>query len=202
MSTYWHFECIDHVPPLASEEFTQHTDDAPYHQGIELAAARPLDPAWWESNQGGAKSHFERNARSFLDSHPACRLEAVSEYGDRREVPSPNATAPQAPTPADPDYAEFERHEQELFRHQPVVSRENGQIIGCQCLDRSFQPSAEDWGTHLALVMRSLTPHPPTREQIKAVREAVRTAEAYTMSDETAEFVIQELALIQIGAER
>jgi hypothetical protein len=85
VSTYWYFQCLDHTPPLGSDEFTQHTDDEDYQRGIALAAARPLDHAWWDGPQG---TYAERNARSFLEAHPRCRLEAVSEYGDCRPLPS------------------------------------------------------------------------------------------------------------------
>lgn len=96
----------------------------------------------------------------------------VLEHLVRIERPVPTSDAP--PTPDDATYAEFERQEQELFRHQPVMSRHDGGIVGCQCRDTFFRPDAEDWGTHLALVMRSLlpSPHPPTREQItEAIEE-------------------------------
>lgn len=51
---------------------------------------------------------------------------------------------------------EFEALEQELFKHQPVLSMIDGHIAGCQCMDRVFHKSAEDWGTHLAEVFEAL----------------------------------------------
>ncbi|MBP5800757.1 hypothetical protein J2D78_01540 [Microbacterium maritypicum] len=57
------------------------------------------------------------------------------------------------PTPSDLGYAEFEDWEQEMFRHQPVLSMTDGAIAGCQCLDRVFAKGREDWGKHLASVI-------------------------------------------------
>lgn len=51
----------------------------------------------------------------------------------------------------------FEAWEQELWKHQPVLSMEDGSIRGCQCLDRVFYRGTEDWGTHLAGVFRALS---------------------------------------------
>lgn len=82
MSTYWYFECMNHTPPIGSEEFTQHTDDAAFHKGIELALARPLTSDLNDVEYG----YFERNTRIFLFAHPDCRLEIVNEYGDRRAL--------------------------------------------------------------------------------------------------------------------
>ena len=89
MSTYWYFQCRDHPPPRGSDEFTQPTDDADDQRRIALAADRPLDHSWWDGPQG---THSERNARIFLEAHPRCHLEAVSEHGDQRPVPSPVQT--------------------------------------------------------------------------------------------------------------
>jgi hypothetical protein len=89
VSTYWYFVCLDHEPQLSSaDEFTQHTDDVDYANAMALAMARPLDESWWEGDQGGHLGYMERNARRFLQQHPSCRLEAVSEYGDHRDVPA------------------------------------------------------------------------------------------------------------------
>lgn len=51
---------------------------------------------------------------------------------------------------------EFEALEQELFKHQPVLSMRDGSIAGCQCMDRVFSKRTEDWGTHLAEVFHAL----------------------------------------------
>lgn len=88
MSTYWYFECLSHDPPLRSGgEFTQHTDDHAFKAALTLAAARPLtelpgEVVWPEMG------FFELQAWSFLRRHPGCKLEIVSEYGERREVTS------------------------------------------------------------------------------------------------------------------
>jgi hypothetical protein len=88
VSTYWYFECLDHLPALRSiDEFTQHTDDGAYRAGVELAQQRPLDAADYSTGTG----HFEGNARSFLTQHPTCALGLVNEYGERRSLPTPSA---------------------------------------------------------------------------------------------------------------
>ncbi|MBW1639256.1 hypothetical protein G3H63_09250 [Microbacterium resistens] len=51
---------------------------------------------------------------------------------------------------------EFEALEQELFKHQPVLSMQDGGIAGCRCMDRVFHKRTEDWGTHLAEVFETL----------------------------------------------
>lgn len=98
MSTYWHFQCLDHTPPLTSEdEFTQHTDDTAFHRGLALAAARPL-PSEDELDRLGlepSSDYFDRNARRFLIKHPACRLGLLNEYGDTRALDA----APKEPRP-------------------------------------------------------------------------------------------------------
>ncbi len=64
---------------------------------------------------------------------------------------------PPAPQEGDARSPEFEVLEQELFKHQPVLSMEDGSIRGCQCLDRVFHRGTEDWGTHLAEVFENLS---------------------------------------------
>lgn len=60
-------------------------------------------------------------------------------------------------TPTDDEQTpEFEALEQELFKHQPVLSMTDGSIAGCQCMDRVFRKRTEDWGTHLAEIFESL----------------------------------------------
>jgi hypothetical protein len=63
----------------------------------------------------------------------------------------------EAHTPTDDERTpEFEALEQELFKHQPVLSMTDGSIAGCQCMDRVFYKRTEDWGTHLAEVFEAL----------------------------------------------
>lgn len=66
----------------------------------------------------------------------------------------------EVPEPSTEGYAEFEDWEQEMFRHQPVLSMADGSIAGCQCLDRVFLKGREDWGTHLASVITARLPKP------------------------------------------
>lgn len=70
---------------------------------------------------------------------------------------------------------EFDSLEQELFKHQPVLSMREGSIAGCQCLDRVFHKDTEDWGTHLAEVFESLRPAQvePTEAQVIAAMRAL-----------------------------
>ena len=89
--------------------------------------------------------------------------DVAARLGFRRtEVPEPSAEG----------YAEFEDWEQEMFRHQPVLSMHDGSIAGCQCLDRVFVKGREDWGTHLATIITSrLTAEPqgePSDAQVEA----------------------------------
>jgi len=88
VSTYWYFECDSHATPLRSEgEFTQHTDDAAYKHGIELANARPVGPVARHMGAG----RYENNARDFLALHPTCHIYAISEHGIVVPVPAPMA---------------------------------------------------------------------------------------------------------------
>jgi len=100
MSTYWYFECLDHDPPLRSEdEFTQHTDDEWFRQAVAMASNRPvedIDDGYWrmlsvrfggmDSEEDMSRAYFTGNARRFLLRHPHCRLGLVNEYGERREL--------------------------------------------------------------------------------------------------------------------
>ncbi|GAA1149341.1 hypothetical protein F6W69_10560 [Microbacterium oxydans] len=92
--------------------------------------------------------------------NPDKTLDALNELWDsaagfrRSEVPEPSAEG----------YAEFENWEQEMFRHQPVLSMADGSIAGCQCLDRVFVKGREDWGTHLASIVTSRLSHEPQGE--------------------------------------
>lgn len=54
------------------------------------------------------------------------------------------------------DVTEREPWEQELWRHQPVLSAHDGGVVGCQCMDRVFVAATEDWGTHLTDVIAPL----------------------------------------------
>lgn len=78
------------------------------------------------------------------------RLVAEVRRLRRSEVPEPSAEG----------YAKFEDWEQEMFRHQPVLSMADGSVAGCQCLDRVFVKGREDWGSHLAAVITARLPGP------------------------------------------
>lgn len=92
MSTYWHFECLDHDPPLKStDEFTQHTEDPYFWAGVRLAHQRPLprdrDSRYWQTYD--IADYFTDHANAFLVQHPSCRLCLINEYGERRDLPTP-----------------------------------------------------------------------------------------------------------------
>lgn len=81
------------------------------------------------------------------------------------------------PSPSDEGYAEFEDWEQEMFRHQPVLSMQDGSIAGCQCLDRVFVKGREDWGTHLASVITARIPRPQDNSERRAAYQREHRAE-------------------------
>lgn len=94
-----------------------------------------------------------------------------------REVLRAAVDALEARKPSEGDRTpEFEANEQELFKHQPVLSMDDGSIRGCQCMDRVFCRKTEDWGTHLAEVFdrlsRAAVPDAATEELLKRVEEA------------------------------
>ena len=81
--------------------------------------------------------------------------------------------APQAESERTP---EFESREQELFKHQPVLSMKDGGIAGCKCIDRVFYNQTEDWGTHLAEVFDALAApvQPSSTVDEDALAEVIR----------------------------
>lgn len=98
MSTYWHFECMDHNPPIQSEEFTQHTNDKHFAANVELALSRPV-PEKDFAFHDRSREYFDNQARSFLRSHPDCVLELVNEYGVRRDLTASTVDKPAEVTP-------------------------------------------------------------------------------------------------------
>lgn len=60
--------------------------------------------------------------------------------------------------------------ELDMYRHQPVLSMEDGRIMGCQCMDRVFYKDHEDWGSHLAEVCEPRMTD-AAREALKPIRE-------------------------------
>ncbi|VHM07330.1 Uncharacterised protein [Streptococcus pyogenes] len=119
------------------------------------------------------------------------KLRAALASFRRSEVPEPSAEG----------YAEFEDWEQEMFRHQPVLSMADGSIAGCQCLDRVFLKGREDWGTHLASVITARLPKPqgePSDAHVGAAMNAAVTyyeAQGYTMRPEGFDFQAMRAAL-------
>lgn len=85
MSTYWGYVCLDHEPPLRSEEWFNHGEDTlerflrAFRAGGYTVEHYPLPsiehrgysteaPAWWLAN------------------HPNCRVALGNEYGEIHEV--------------------------------------------------------------------------------------------------------------------
>lgn len=84
-----------------------------------------------------------------------------TEGSDQAHRDKQGEPSSEVPEPSAEGYAEFEDWEQEMFRHQPVLSMHDGSIAGCQCLNRVFVKGREDWGTHLATIITSrLTAEP------------------------------------------
>lgn len=91
MSCYWRFECLDHDPPIVSyEEFTQHTDDEAFRDGVMAALNRPVHPNG-PLIIAGSDDYFAWNAWRFLRDHPTCRLGLLSENDVRRELEATDA---------------------------------------------------------------------------------------------------------------
>lgn len=100
-----------------------------------------------------------RNSHDFV-GHGKCRCGAGGftsighgQHQVRAALEAAAGVAPQEPSERTP---EFESREQELFKHQPVLSMKDGGIAGCKCMDRVFSNQTEDWGTHLAEVFDAL----------------------------------------------
>ena len=93
-------------------------------------------------------------ARRWANGHPNRRVsELIHGLVDALE------TATRVPVQGEPNNdrtPEFEAIEQELFKHQPLLSMQDGSIRGCKCMDRVFVTKTEDWGTHLAEVFTRL----------------------------------------------
>lgn len=94
MSTYWYVECLDHDPPIRSdEEVEQHTHGLPKIDALISRAdeirAYPEDVRDAISDAFG---YFERNAYRFLVQHPKCSLRYCNEYGHYRPVLTPKET--------------------------------------------------------------------------------------------------------------
>ena len=142
----------------------------------------------------------------------ARRLEG--DYSDNHEVVthmSVLADALEAATrvpvqgePNDDRTPEFEAIEQELFKHQPLLSMQDGSIRGCKCMDRVFVTKTEDWGTHLAEVFtrlsRATVPDAATEEPSREWLEDVAETHAFCAERLTIEVKKVERALAERDA--
>lgn len=85
MSTYLYLQCLDHDPPLRSdEESGQHLYDLPTIR----AALADREAAITRSQLNGTQGYwsFERNTAQFLAKHRLCRIGIIDEYD--REHPN------------------------------------------------------------------------------------------------------------------
>lgn len=107
MSTHWGFVCESHDPPLISETWLNHGDDAlidafrkervgewptctaddylawegePYYLLQEGDTATPVPP-----HSGGGAPPWS-GIIPWLREHPRCKVALRNEYGDRREI--------------------------------------------------------------------------------------------------------------------
>jgi len=93
VSTYVYLICLDHTPPLVSEEESgQHLSDLPQIRADiadrERIVANVADDIW-------PADYFRVRTARFLAQHPRCRVGIRDEYG----VDHP-ATSPPSPGPA------------------------------------------------------------------------------------------------------
>lgn len=123
----------------------------------------------------------EAAAKAIADCHNPGMFEKYPEnwrVEARAALEAAAGVAPQAVSKRTP---EFEAREQELFKHQPLLSMKDGGIAGCKCMDRVFYGKTEDWGTHLAEVFDKLAApvQPSSAVDEAALAEAeARIAEA------------------------
>jgi hypothetical protein len=97
MSTEWSFQCTDHVPAIQShDEFTQHTEDACWDVALERVKMRPVGLVAPKATGTG---WFYDNTTAFLQQHPTCNLNIVSEYGEVREIDNGPNVRPKPSTP-------------------------------------------------------------------------------------------------------
>ena len=89
-----------------------------------------------------------------LEAKTGVRVDMSSAIGVETQLAA--TRVPVQGEPNDDRTPEFEAIEQELFKHQPLLSMQDGSIRGCKCMDRVFYNQAEDWGTHLAEVFDAL----------------------------------------------
>lgn len=83
MSTYLYLECLDHQPPLRSEdEVGQHLYDLPQIRALiaKRAAISEL------GDDVTFSEYFDRAAARFLRQHPKCHLRIVDEYDQEHQL--------------------------------------------------------------------------------------------------------------------
>lgn len=93
MSTYFYLQCVSHDPPLQSEsEVEQHwTPFLDVIRGIVRDRELGEFKQPWQVINGPAQPYsihdfWEAVAHAFVQAHPTCRIELVSEYGEREAI--------------------------------------------------------------------------------------------------------------------
>lgn len=83
MSTHMFLTCLDHDPPLQSQEVEQHKNLTKIRQYIanREAMCTMVEMGIPFSSQGGV--YWANNAAYFLYDHQKCKIGIQSEYGDR-----------------------------------------------------------------------------------------------------------------------
>lgn len=151
MSTYWHYECLSHPGGLISaDEFTQHSDDRYYDQGVALIAQRPVerDDRYWSllagtSDEDRTDLYFSMQARAFLSEHPTCVIGIIDEYGERGPLPAQTTPAVEGPAMTDDRYRRRRwKHE----REKPEIVRTAEQFVGADELNRLAIHLMLTWG--------------------------------------------------------
>lgn len=94
MGTTWQLECLDHDPPLRSDEVEQHTNGNLEHvaglarapEAITERGFESVSAEWVHRSNYEWNSYFINNAIRFVTEHPRCRLALVNEHDERREL--------------------------------------------------------------------------------------------------------------------
>lgn len=128
MSTYLYLTCLEHDPPLLSQ------DEVSQHAHTEIGRVRE-----WVKNRKsivelrhaevvGYDDYFLNNAITFLQSHLDCRIGGKDEYGDLWDVMDPIPDKPARPTHA--ELADWMRDELLLNEEDLDTGFEYGYLTG------------------------------------------------------------------------
>jgi len=91
VSTYWGYACVSHEPPIVSEHWFNHGDEALAKVFcLERAGEWPVDDRWPELGDPVpmVHRHYETTVPIvWLREHPNCTVVLHNEYGDTKPVP-------------------------------------------------------------------------------------------------------------------